>query len=114
MPLDTRSPYAGNVNIDTEVFGRPSSYANAFLAALQNSLPPPQHWTAFREALYSVPTDDGNFGLCTVDWSLAATHGCGSFRPPPPWPVAASSCEILPQFAEARTRDAASGRRVAV
>ena len=55
MPLDTRSPYAGNVNIDTEVFARPSSYANAFLAALQNSLPPPQHWTAFREVVVFRP-----------------------------------------------------------
>ena len=106
MPLDTRSPYAGNVNIDTEVFARPSSYANAFLGALQNSLPPPQHWTAFREALHSVPTDDGNFGLCTVDWSLARHAWLRKL--PSTAAVAGRGIifEILPQFAEARTRDA--------
>jgi hypothetical protein len=102
--LDARSPYSGTVNFDTEVRAREASHANAILSAAAATLPPPAHRTSIRESTYGISTDTGAFALRTVsdaEWmwlrNLQTYAACAGRD---------LLFEILPDFVEARTRDA--------
>ena len=72
--LDTRSPFSGTVNFDTEVRAKPAEYANAILSAAAATCRPRSHSTSVTQIHLSristeLPGECANF----VPW---LSHAC--------------------------------------